>query len=86
MKLIAVLFNSGLYQLLFRSRFNTHKVLRSDLEQLPLPDFPAPVRAELSGRADRLLAGDASAISRVDAVLASALGLTEAEKVLVTEL
>lgn len=86
MKLIAVLFNSGLYQLLFRSRFNTHKVLRSDLEQLPLPDFPAPVRAELSGLADRLLAGDASAISRVDVVLASVLGLTEAEKVLVTEL
>ena len=86
MKLIAVLFNSGLYQLLFQSRFNTHKVLRSDLEQLPLPDFPAPVRAELSGLADRLLAGDASAISRVDVVLASVLGLTEAEKVLVTEL
>lgn len=86
MKLIAVLFNSGLYQLLFQSRFNTHKVLRSDLEQLPLPDFPAPVRAELLGLADRLLAGDASAISRVDVVLASVLGLTEAEKVLVTEL
>ena len=86
MKLIAVLFNSGLYQLLFQSRFNTHKVLRSDLEQLPLPDFPAPVRAELSGLADRLLAGDASAISRVDVVRASVLGLTAAEKVRVTEL
>lgn len=85
MKLIAVLFNSELYQLLFRSRFNTHKVLRSDLEQLPLPDFSPAVREELTGLADRLLAGEISAASQVDTVLAAVLELTETEKKLITE-
>ena len=33
---ICALFNSGVMNWLFRSLFNTHKVLRGDLEQLPL--------------------------------------------------
>ncbi|NLK50115.1 MAG: N-6 DNA methylase [Candidatus Cloacimonetes bacterium] len=34
---LAALFNSKTYNYLFAIRFNTHKVLRSDLEELPIP-------------------------------------------------
>ncbi|MDM8526990.1 TaqI-like C-terminal specificity domain-containing protein [Anaerolineales bacterium HSG24] len=37
LKLILGLLNSRLYQFVFRKKFNTHKVLRGDLEMLPLP-------------------------------------------------
>jgi type I restriction-modification system DNA methylase subunit len=36
-KTILALFNSKVYQFLFQNKFNTIKVLRGDLEQLPLP-------------------------------------------------
>lgn len=39
MKAIMALFNSSLYQFIFRKKFFTRKVLRSHLEQLPLPLF-----------------------------------------------
>ncbi|KAA6205655.1 MAG: DNA methyltransferase [Candidatus Tokpelaia sp.] len=35
--LIAKVFNTDLYSWIFKKLFNTHKVLRSDLEKLPLP-------------------------------------------------
>jgi len=38
-EVITALFNSKLYQFLFRKKFNSIKVLRSHLEQLPLPSF-----------------------------------------------
>ena len=37
MKIIALLFNSSLYQYIFQKKFASIKVLRSHLEQLPLP-------------------------------------------------
>ena len=37
MKYITGLFNSGLYQFIFRKRFNSLKVLRSHIEELPVP-------------------------------------------------
>ena len=40
MQTIAVLFNTQIYNFLFSFLCNTHKVLRSDLEKLPIPlDF-----------------------------------------------
>ena len=36
-KLILALFNSSLYQFIFQKKFNTVKILRGDLEQLPIP-------------------------------------------------
>ncbi|HOJ64081.1 MAG TPA: N-6 DNA methylase [Spirochaetota bacterium] len=38
-KVVLALFNSSLYQFLFRKKFNSIKVLRSHLESLPLPFF-----------------------------------------------
>jgi len=36
-KLVLGLLNSGIYQFIFSRKFNTHKVLKGDLEKLPLP-------------------------------------------------
>lgn len=38
-KVIAAFFNSSLYQFVFQKKFSTIKVLRSHLEQLPLPEL-----------------------------------------------
>ncbi len=43
MKFIMGLFNSELYQFIFRKKFNSLKVLRSHIEELPVPLLPEPV-------------------------------------------
>ena len=40
---IAALFNSEIFSFLYRKRFNSVKMLRSHLEQLPLPDLTSDV-------------------------------------------
>jgi len=39
MKAIAALFNSSVYQFIYSRKYFTHKVLRSHIENLPLPDL-----------------------------------------------
>jgi predicted RNA methylase len=38
-EIITALFNSSLYQFLYRKKFNSVKILKSHLEQLPVPDL-----------------------------------------------
>lgn len=46
-KLIMALFNSILYQYLFKKKFNTIKILKGDLEQLPLPKLSKTVESKI---------------------------------------
>ena len=41
-KTILALFNSSLFQFIYQKKFNTLKVLRSDIESLPLPVISPP--------------------------------------------
>ncbi|MEA3497309.1 MAG: TaqI-like C-terminal specificity domain-containing protein [Bacteroidota bacterium] len=56
-KLILALFNSKLYQFIFNKKFNTHKVLRGDLEKLPLPYFSKPQIELITNLADKAIEG-----------------------------
>jgi hypothetical protein len=53
-KVILALFNSSLYQFIFSKKFFTHKVLRSHLEQLPLPLWDQEKMNIISEFADKL--------------------------------
>ena len=57
------LFNSTLFGYLFRRRFATHKVLRGDLEELPVPEAEPAVFARLGELADS--AGNLPEIDRI---------------------
>lgn len=76
---VLALFNSSLYQYLFQKKFSSIKVLRSHLEQLPLPLWSKPVMENLVLLADGVLAGRA-AREEVDEFVMAHFGLTGAER------
>lgn len=59
-KVILVLFNSTLYQYLFKKKFSTIKILRNQLEELPLPLWDPAFFKVLTNHADVLLSGTLS--------------------------
>ena len=75
---VAALFNSALYQYLWCKLFPGLKVLRSHLEQLPLPLWEAAILERLSGVADGGMDRDAC-----DSLIMDGFGLTAAERDLV---
>lgn len=52
---ILALFNSTLYQFIFEKKFNAIKVLKSHIEQLPLPDINKEQHIRLEKLVDKLL-------------------------------
>ncbi len=75
---ILCLLNSKLLQFVFARKFNTRKVLRGDLEQLPLPVMSEKVLRRLELLAGHAISGEAVA-QAIDAVIFDALQLTRAE-------
>lgn len=57
-KVILALFNSPLYQFIFQKKFSSIKVLRTHLEELPLPLWDKGVLAYIEKEVDRILGGD----------------------------
>jgi len=53
-KVMLALFNSSLYQYIFIKRFASIKVLRSHIEELPLPDFPEKVMRKIVDMVENL--------------------------------
>lgn len=54
-KTILALFNSSLYQFIYQKRFGSIKILRSDLEKLPLPLIKKVQHEEIIKKVDKLL-------------------------------
>jgi len=77
-KALLCLLNSSLLQFIFARKFDTHKVLRGNLEQLPLPLFSEEVLRQLVALADRAIKGE-SVAQAIDAVIFDALQLTRSE-------
>ena len=75
---IVALFNSTLFGYLFRRRFATHKVLRGDLEELPIPQAEPAVFARLGE-----LAVSAGNLPEIDRIVFELFHLTEEERALV---
>ena len=75
---IVALFNSTLFGYMFRRRFATHKVLRGDLEELPIPQAEPAVFARLGE-----LAVSAGNLPEIDRIVFELFHLTEEERALV---
>lgn len=59
-KAICALFNSSLYQFLFQKKFSTIKILRSHLEQLPIPCWDETVLQEIADSVNKIMAGQST--------------------------
>lgn len=57
-KVVLVFLNSNVFQYLYKKRFNTVKVLRGDLEQMPFPQLSDREIAKIESIVDRLLLQD----------------------------
>ena len=77
-KAIMALFNSCLYQFIFQKKFSSIKVLRSHLEQLPLPLLERDVLAKLCKNVDAAIAGDLDS-SEIDDFIFSQFNLYDQE-------
>jgi len=77
-KAILCLLNSKLLQFVFARKFNTRKVLRGDLERLPLPSLSKKVLDRLVALADHAIAGE-SVSDEIDAVIFNTLQFSKSE-------
>jgi SAM-dependent methyltransferase len=57
LKVILALFNSSLYNFIFQKKFTSLKILRGDLEQLPLPLWDETVFGHITGLVAAILKG-----------------------------
>ena len=84
-KAIMALFNSTLYQFIFKKKFFALKVLRSHLEQLPLPLFETQTLERLEKFSDQLMLASADEelyeerFAELDEMVFNLFGLTNAE-------
>ncbi len=79
MKAIAGLFNSSLYQFLFQKKFSSIKVLKSHLEELPLPVLKEEEMASMLHYVDGLLEGKGD-MEKLDSFVFSLFSLTREER------
>ncbi len=63
-KVTLALFNSSLYQYIFIKRFASIKVLRSHIEELPLPDFPEKVLRKIENMVDQITSGGKTEVKK----------------------
>ncbi len=78
-KVILALLNSSLYQFIYLKKFNTIKVLRGNLEELPLPVFSEAIYKELIALVDKVLLKKIDS-SVIDDYVMDLFQITEAEK------
>ncbi len=57
-KVILALFNSSLFNFIYRKKFNSIKILRGNLEQLPLPIFNKKINSQIILLVDKALTDD----------------------------
>lgn len=74
-KALLAYLNSSVAQFVFTQKFRTHKVLRGDLEKLPIPFFSQSELEQLSDLANRAISG-ANLHQQVDELIFSALNLS----------
>ncbi len=89
-KTILALFNSSLYQFVYQKRFNSIKVLRGNLEQLPLPKLTASEHGQINQSVELLLNKSLDGPERkteyirLDNLIMDLFQLTEPEKNYIT--
>ena len=78
-KTIAALFNSSLYRFIFRKKFSSIKILRSHLEQLPLPLWDRKTLEHISKMVDDLM-DDKISFETLDRYIMEKFGLSKEDK------
>ncbi len=78
-KIVLALFNASLYQFVYLKKFNTIKVLRGNLEELPLPRFSDTIFYEIISLVDKVLQNIID-YSVIDDYIMDLFQITEAEK------
>lgn len=78
-KVVLALFNSSLYQFIYSKKFNTIKVLRGNLEELPLPIFSEKIYNKIVKLVDEIiLSGKTNA--ELDLLIFKLLDISESEQ------
>ena len=83
-KVIASLFNSSLYQFLFQKKFSSIKVLRSHIEELPLPLWDKKTFSQITKWVDGIMQ-DQSKFQELDSYIINQFPLSEQEKKYIAE-
>jgi len=78
-KVIAAFFNSSVYQFVFQKKFSTIKVLRSHLEQLPLPELDEMTIHEIVRLVDEIILQQNSC-DKLNSFILDIFNLTSSEK------
>ncbi len=78
-KVIAALFNSSLYQLIFQKKFSSIKILRSHIEQLPLPLWDRKTFSEIIELVDKTIK-DKNRFEELDNYIMEKYALSAKEK------
>ena len=78
-KVIASLFNSSVYQFLFQKKFSSIKVLRSHIEELPLPLWNKKTFSEITKLADKVIQNRIK-FQELDNYITNKFSLSEKEK------
>src|SRR3989338_8342523 len=78
-KVIAALFNSSLYQFIFQKKFSSIKILRSHIEQMPLPLWDKKIFEEIIEMVDSTIK-DKTIFEKLDNYIMDKYTLTSKEK------
>lgn len=78
-KVIAALFNSSLYQFIFQKKFSSIKILRSHIEQMPLPLWDKKTFEEIIEMVDSIIK-DKTIFEKLDNYIMDKYTLTSKEK------
>jgi len=78
-KVVLALLNSSLYQFIYSKKFNTIKVLRGNLEELPFPEFSKATTSEIINLVDKVLVNEIG-ITVIDNYILDLFNITNAEK------
>jgi len=78
-KVVAALLNSSLFQFIFLKKFSTHKILKSDLEQLPFPILSDNIHTEMERLFSNIIIGDTDLIDKVNNIVFKIFNLESCE-------
>ena len=78
-KVVAALLNSSLFQFIFLKKFSTHKILKSDLEQLPFPLLSDNIHTEIERLSSNIIIGDTDLIDKVNNIVFKIFNLESSE-------